>query len=491
MENDFLNISKIKKISKSKDTKKTKITKNILKKKVNESNNNKYKSILSTLKPNFIMDNDPKYNINLNHELLSSVFDFNFDNSLSPPDLSQEQILNFNSFSNSPLNITKPGVSPIPKKTVKKNSSIPQSDSKYLIEDMHQSLYNRINCIIKIQSHFRGYAVKKWLLINYISRDYIKKKSILKIINIQKIVRSFLAKINIRKKIIIELINQKRKKAIELIIKKMRDFISIIKAKKSILINHCLEQRKLKAMFIQEIFRNYLFYKSFKKLRQSIENNYFLDYPFNAKKVEILLYPDNCSIVKKKYKKFSFVFNKLLNYFILLINPNEIFSGKYKCQFVVNDAIYCDNRYPTIKRKNQIFNIIYLIPKNKKITYIIKTKQKKKNSNSFNTNNIININININHEEEKKDKKNQNDNKTNNDSHHNNLLQKSLEDIIEEDDEGKSVNSSSRDILFEKIISEKSNNTSSKFSIKEESNEDDDDFDFTYEEYLLLKNKKK
>ena len=53
------------------------------------------------------------------------------------------------------------------------------------------------------------------------------------------------------------------------------------------------------------------------------------------------------------------------------------------------------------------------------------------------------------------------------------------------------MNSSSRDILFEKIISEKSNNTSSKFSIKEESNEDDDDFDFTYEEYLLLKNKKK
>ena len=83
-----------------------------------------------------------------------------------------------------------------------------------------------------------------------------------------------------------------------------------------------------------------------------------------------------------------------------MINPNQIFSGKYKCQFVVNDIIMCDNRFPTIKRKNQIFNIIYLIPKNKKIKYKIKTKHKNHSlSESCNTKNIINININ--HEDEK------------------------------------------------------------------------------------------
>ena len=85
---------------------------------------------------------------------------------------------------------------------------------------MHKSLYDIINIIIKIQSHFRAFEVKKKLLKNYLSREYIKKKSILKIICIQKIVRSFLAKINVRKKLIIELINKKRKKSIELIIKK-------------------------------------------------------------------------------------------------------------------------------------------------------------------------------------------------------------------------------------------------------------------------------
>ena len=489
MENDFLNVTKTKKISKSKDTKMNKINKSNLKKKLNELNNTKYKSISSSIKPNFAINTDQKYNINLNTELLSSVFDFNFENSIIPPELKDEQILNFKNFSNTSLNIGTFFKSKIPVK--KENiSSLLQTDSKYLVDEMHQSLYNKIKTVIKIQSHFRGFLVKKRFLINYLSRAYITKKSIQKIINIQKMVRSFLAKINIRKKIIVDLINKKRKKAVELIIKKMRDYINIIKIKKSILINLYLEQRKIKAKLIQESFRNYLFYKSFKKLRESIEKNYFLDYPFNAKKVEILLYADNGSIVKKKYKKFSFVFNKLLNYFILLINPNQIFSGKYKCQFVVNDIIICDNRYPAMKRKNQIFNIIYLIPKNKKIKYKIKAKHKNNssNNNTYNNNNIININININHEEEKKEKeKDNNDGESN--SPYNHLFKKSLEDIMEEEDEGKSVNSSSRDIKYEKMMNEKSDK-SPKLSIKEESDEDDDEFD-SYEEYLKLKYTKK
>ena len=486
MENDFLNVSNTKKISKSKDTKLLKTNKSRLKKKQNETNNIKYKSIISKNKSKLSINNDPKYNININPNFLSSIFDFNFENNISPPELIDEQILNFNNFTNSSfgfneLNINKHSNS------IKSDKASPLSlnESKFLIDEMHQILYNNIDNIIKIQSHFRGYEVKKKFLINYLSRAYITKKSIQKIINIQKIVRSFLAKINIRKKIIINLINQKRKKAVELIIKKMRDYLSIIKTKKSILINHFLEERKLKAIFIQESFRNYLFYKSFKKLRESIEKNYFLDYPFNAKKVDILLYSDTGAIVKKKYKKFSFVFNELLHYFILLINPNNIFSGKYKCQFVVNDIIICDNRYPTLKRKNQIFNIIYLIPKNKKIKYKIKTKHKNHSlSESCNTKNIINININ--HEDEKLEEDKKENNKT---QYYNHSFKKSLEDIMEEEDEGKSVTSSSRDIKYEKIISDKSGK-SPKLSIDEES-DDEDDFDYVYEELLKSKYKRK
>ena len=478
MENDFLNVSITKKISKSKDTKKYKNNKNTLKKKLEESTENKYKSIISNIDSDLTVNNDSKYNINLNTKLLSSMFEFNFDNTLTPPQLNDEQILNFKKFSNSSINFLNPDASN--NNNLRKNekfSSLSQEGSKFLVNDMHQSFYNTIKTIIFIQSHFRGYVVKKNLLINYLSRDYIKKNSIVKIINIQKIVRSFLAKINIRKKIIIELINKKRKNSIELIIKNLRDYISIVKTKKTILINYCLEQRKIKAIFIQQSFRNYLFYKSFKQLREDIEKNYFLDYTLNAKKVDLLLYADNESITKKKYKKFSFSFNKLLKYFILLINPNQIFSGKYKCQFVVNDIIICDNRFPTIKRKNQIFNIIYLIPKNKKVIYKINKKQ----NNNNNTNNS-----NLNQDEE--DEKDENDENSKSKIYKHNFKY-SLEDIKEEDDEGKSVTSSSKDYKIEKALYELSDR-SLKYSKKEES-DDDDDFDINYEEYLNLKYKKK
>ena len=477
MENDFLNVSITKKISKSKDTKKYKINKNTLKKKLEESTENKYKSIISNIDSDLTVNNDSKYNINLNTKLLSSMFEFNFDNALTPPQLNDEQILNFKKISNSSINFLNPDASN--NNNLRKNekfSFLSQEGSKFLVNDMHQSFYNTIKTIIFIQSHFRGYVVKKNLLINYLSRDYIKKNSIVKIINIQKIVRSFLAKINIRKKIIIELINKKRKNSIELIIKNLRDYISIVKTKKTILINYCLEQRKIKAIFIQQSFRNYLFYKSFKQLREDIEKNYFLDYTLNAKKVDLLLYADNESITKKKYKKFSFSFNKLLKYFILLINPNQIFSGKYKCQFVVNDIIICDNRFPTIKCKNQIFNIIYLIPKNKKVIYKINKKQNNNNAN----------NSNLNQDEE--DEKDENDENSKSKIYKHNFKY-SLEDIKEEDDEGKSVTSSSKDYKIEKALYELSDR-SLKYSKKEES-DDDDDFDINYEEYLNLKYKKK
>ena len=477
MDNDFLNVSKTKKFSKSKDTKIYKIKKIVNKKKSNEHEDNKCKSILSNLDTNLTIKNDTKYNINLNPKFLSSIFDFNFENSLSPPQLNEEPILDFKKFSNFSLNISELEQSHNPPKK-EKFSPLSQIGSKFIVNDMHQSLYNKINIVTKIQSHFRAYIVKKNLLIKYLSRDYIKKNSIQKIVTIQKIIRSFLTKINIRKKIVIDLINKKRKNSVELIIKKLRDFISIIKIKKTILINYCLEQRKLKAIFIQESFRNYLFYKSFKKLRKVIDKNYFLDYPFNAKKVEILLYTDNCSIIKNKSKKFTFVYNKLLNYFILLIDPSKIFSGKYKCQFVVNDIIICDNRYPTIKRKNQIFNIIYLIPKNKKIKYKIISKQK--NSNDSINNKCL--------EDDKiEEEKDINENYQTNCYNH--YLKQSLEDIMEEEDEGKSFTSSSRDNKYEKKLYEFSDKSINKIPKNEDSDDDDDDLD-TYQEYLKLKYKK-
>ena len=441
----------------------------------------------SKMKPLINLDNENKSNFKLDTKLLSSLFYFNFENSLELPNLNNETVLNFEKFSNFSLN-------PIENNqnyNIKKNEYFPplfQYGAKFIMNDMHKSLYNNINSIIKIQSHIRGYLVKKNLIINNLDKTYFEKKSINAIIQIQKNIRGFLLKKNIRKKIIIRLINQKRKDAINLIIKRMKMYVNIIKIKKIIFINHYLKQRNQKAIKIQETFKNYKFYKSFKKLKKEIDKSYFLYYPYKAKKVEIIIYLDDDINNKKGIKKYAFSYNKLLKYFILLINSSIIFSGKYKCQFVVNDIIICDQRYPTIQHNNGFFNIIDLIPKNntkykinpkKKIKKIKKVTKRDKNK-------INNLDLSPNRKNGIPCGKNL----SNSSSIY--LDNFKLEDIIEEDDEGKSV--TSKDNRYDRKLkqSDKSliklyKNDESEKEQKKNDDEDDDSFDFTEEEYLEIK----
>ena len=384
--------------------------------------------------------------------------------------------------------------------------------------------------------------VKKKLRINSLNKIYFEKKSIKSIIFIQKYIRGFLSRINIRKKIIIKFIYQKRKSAAELIIKKMQSYVNVIKMKKLLFINYHLEQRKQKAIFIQETFRNYKFYKSFKKLKKEIDANYYLDYPYQAQKVEIILCFDDEINKKKENKKFSFVYNKLLKNFILLINPTKIFSGKYKCQFVVNDIIIFDKRYPTVQINNEFYNVIDLIQKNKNLKN--KTNHKPRNksltkNNNDNKNKKLIKDIkkqNVNRKKGKIDPKRKGIDRKNdkNLSNSSNIklenLKLALEDIIEEEDEGKSV--TSKDNKYDKrlneigdksikiyrseekdkdkkkekekekeIISKKENDNDNQNEIQNENEngkekevknenekeDDDDDSDFTYEDYLNIK----
>ena len=450
----------------------------------------------SQIKPFYNYENETQHNIKIDEKILSSVFKFNFDNSIEPPNLSNETVLNFHKFSNFAIL----PIENIPNKNRKNFEFFPplfQHGAKYIINDIHSSLYNSINYIIKLQSYIRAYLVKKKLIINNLDKSYFEKKSIMSIIKLQKNIRGFLARKNIRKMIIIKHIYQKRKKAAKIIIKRMKIYLNVIKIKKILFINHHIKQRKQKAKYIQEIFRNYRFYKSFKKLKKDIDKSYFLYYPYKGKKVQIIIYFDEDKNNKKENIKYSFAYNKLLKYYILLINPCNIFSGKYKCQFVVNDIIIFDNRYPTIKENNNFYNIIDLIPryklkckinqmkKIKKIKKIIKKESEDKNS-----------------KEEKKliglEKRNSYDEKKskNNTSLYLAKLRMSLEDIKEEDDEGRSV--TSKDINYDKRLKDLSDislklikNEEVEKSEKEqelkEKEEHDNSFDFTEEEYLEIK----
>ena len=443
----------------------------------------------SKVKPFLSLDNENQYYLKLDTKILSSAFNYNFGNGLELPNLKNDSLLNFQKFSNFSFNLCENNKN---KKKIEYFSPLLQYGSKFIINDIHSSFYYNINCIIKIQSCLRGFLVKKKFIINKIDKSYFEKNTIKSIILIQKNVRSFLERKNIRKKIIIKLINQKRQSAIDLIIKKMKIYLNIIKIKKLLFINYHLKQRKIKAIYIQETYRNYKFYKSFKKLKKEIDKNYFLYYPHKAKKVEIIIYFDD-EENNNKNKKYSFTFNKLLQYFILLINPSKIFSGKYKCQYVINDIIKFDNRYPTVQYKNCFFNIIELVPRN--ISKIM-TKPKKK---------IKKVKKRIENEEEKKintenickNIKNGTDENNLSNSSYLYYLKLSLEDIKEEEDEGKSV--TSRDNRYEKIIKEisdrslKMNNNEGSEKEKEKKYEDfvdyEDSFDFTEEEYLEIKRK--
>ena len=503
MQNLSNNFSKEKKITKSKENKSYKKPKNTNRNNPNNSLTDKknlqrsYNKISlnnnTQLKPFYNYENDNQYNINLDTKILSSVFNYNFENSLEPQNLKNEVILNFQKFKNFSIDLIENNLN----KSKKKFENFPplfQYGAQYIINDIHSSLYNKIDCIIKLQSCLRGYLVKKKLITNYFDRSFLGKKSIKAIIKIQKHIRGFLQRINIRKKIIIKHINQKRKSSIELIIKRMKIYLNVIKIKKIIFINYHLEQRKQKVIYIQNTFKNYIFYKAFKKLKKEIDDNYFLYYPYKAKKVEIIIYFDDDVNNKKAIKKYSFRYNKLLKYFILLINPCNIFSGKYKCQFVVNDIIIFDNRYPTIQYNNCLYNIIELIPKNN----VKCTKPKEKKKVKKNKNIII-----------KKGDKNKNstlDLKSNNNldvskiSKSSNLyldkLKLSLEDIIEEDDEGRSVSSKDKDNRYDKIMQNLSDRSLKKskedekakeYEIKYNNDDDEDSFDFTEEEYLEIK----
>ena len=184
-------------------------------------------------------------------------------------------------------------------------------------------------------------------------------------------------------------------------------------------------------------------------------------YPKKAEKVELIIYLDNNSqnesILNTKVptKKYLFSFNKLLNAFILFISPEKLSAGKYKCQFIVNDAIICDKKYPYIQLNNgTLYNIIEFSQKNKKKLNLKTKKAKKEKKASGKSKN-----------NQKKQKTSQNN--TNNYDVENDFDE--LEDIPEEDDEGKS--------------------TTSKDNPKEKYNSTNiyDDLDFSDEDYIAIK----
>lgn len=242
----------------------------------------------------------------------------------------------------------------------------------------------------------------------------------------------------------------------------MRSYNNILKMKKLFLIKNKMEERNKYAKYIQETFRNYKFYNSFKKLMKEINEKYFIIYPCKGNKVELIIYLEdgtsNNDLISKRY---TFNYNKLLNCFVLFINPSKLYAGKYKCQFIIDDIVICDKNYPYIQYKNELYNIIEF-KSNKRNKEKKKKKKDKKNNNNTK---IIDNNENLkeNKIKEKKAVKN----------YKNNFYQEEeyndeLEDIKEEEDESRST-------------------TSKDYMKKIKEYIDIDDLDFTEEDIINIK----
>jgi len=405
--------------------------------------------------------NEPE-KIDFDFKNITSFFNIDINNIIDLPDITDDKILDFNIYS--PL-------TDLGEKNNNKNynynfeeylTSLGKYGLRYVNNDIYNCTNDKNDKIIFLQSCIRSFLVKKKLNFNLLNKIFLERRNIKKIITLQKNIRCFLVKLRVRKKIIINLIKQKRKIAIKLIINKMRSYNNILKMKKLFLIKNKMEERNKYAKYIQETFRNYKFYNSFKKLMKEINEKYFIIYPCKGNKVELIIYLEdgtsNNDLISKRY---TFNYNKLLNCFVLFINPSKLYAGKYKCQFIIDDIVICDKNYPYIQYKNELYNIIEF-KSNKRNKEKKKKKKDKKNNNNTK---IIDNNENLkeNKIKEKKAVKN----------YKNNFYQEEeyndeLEDIKEEEDESRST-------------------TSKDYMKKIKEYIDIDDLDFTEEDIINIK----
>jgi len=93
------------------------------------------------------------------------------------------------------------------------------------------------------------------------------------------------------------------------------------------------------------------------------EKNFLrIDYPFKAKNVKLKIFLD-----EYKFQLYEFFFCKIQKMFILYLNPINLISNKFRSQFLVDELITCDGRYPHLEYHDNLFyNLIdFSISENK------------------------------------------------------------------------------------------------------------------------------
>ena len=250
---------------------------------------------------------------------------------------------------------------------------------------------NKIEKIILIQKHVRGFLSKK--ILDEEINKIIVKIIIGKILKLQKAIREFLHKKKSLSHFIINIIQNERFSKSN----KITDIFSLYHFrnlyKKKLLINKILKARYESILKIQNKFRAFIILKKVKDIINKEKNSHVLTYPFNAESVQIKIF------MNTSYKVYEYFICPVRKYFVLYIDKSSINSGEYLCHMIVNNNIVLDKRYKYIVDKNNIlYNLIYIgdpplkLPKKekkseKKIKKKSKKKKKKKKNNDTDNDN--------------------------------------------------------------------------------------------------------
>jgi hypothetical protein len=260
-------------------------------------------------------------------------------------------------------------------------------------------LFQKISKIIIIQKHYLGYLTRR--LLNQMVNDIIKQRLIKKLIYIQKNIRRFLTKKHYKQFIIIQFILNERKNYYRKIYKIQYKYHKNLLLKKSLIIDNILQNFIKKILKIQFFIKTFLTHKLAIKIINKNKNNFYITYPYYAKKsVQIKIFHNKSNnfiknntyfFLNDNFDLYNFIICPLRKIFILYIPFQNLTPGKYRCQLLVDGVLTCDGRFPFVEcNKGQFYNIIKFMEFECDVEKYNSIKDKD-DSDDFNVNNNENI----------------------------------------------------------------------------------------------------
>ena len=213
---------------------------------------------------------------------------------------------------------------------------------------------NLTNKIILLQKHIRGFLTKK--IINSSINNEISRNIITSILIIQRAIRKFLFRKKYFDNYIIKIINKERNIKCNKIIQLFRSYYYRNSFLKNLLIKKIVITRHLSAELIQSTFKSHILRKKILPILKKEKKSFLLIYPFKAQSVQIKIFING--INNNNYKIYDYSICPIRKCFVTYINKKEIKPGKYICQMLVDKIIALDKRYKSVKKDNNLYNLI-------------------------------------------------------------------------------------------------------------------------------------